>query len=163
MTIRACEYFWDTSREVADRLADRVRLVVPFEPDSNLICLALNPVGNDAVAAANRFGRALFSRMKVDPERPVQAKTFIGSYTSLRKENLPGRQADRILDELGLDPESYRSVPDDPAREADHLFILRHTLMNPWLLSDGGGGNYIDRYWSYLEELVDEVLQEDEW
>ncbi len=160
VTVRACERFWDTAREAAERLEGRVRLVVPFEPDSNLICLALNPEGNDSVARANRFGRAVFKRMRVEADRPVQMKTFIGSYTSLTHDNLPGEQAHRILGELGLDPATFLAVPDDDAVEADHLFILRHTLMNPWLLAGPGDESYIDRYWRYLEEVVDEVLAE---
>jgi len=162
LTVRACEAFYDSVRTAADRLADRVRVCVPFEPDSNLICLALNPAGNTSVAAMNRFGRAVFDRMKVHPEQPVQLRTFIGSYTSLTKEALPGRQADRILDALGLDPDTFQLVPDDPERDADHIFILRHTLMNPWLLASPTGDerSYIDHYWSYLERVVDEVLRE---
>jgi glutamate/tyrosine decarboxylase-like PLP-dependent enzyme len=160
VTVRACERFWDTAREAAARLEGRARLVVPFEPDSNLICLALNPEGNGSVAEANRFGRAVFRRMRVEVDRPVQMKTFIGSYTSLTHENLPGEQAHRVLRELGLDPATFCAVPEDDRREADHLFILRHTLMNPWLLAGPGEESYMDRYWRYLEEVVDEVLEE---
>ena len=49
-SIRACERFWDTAGEAAARLSERVRVVVPFEPDSNLICIALNPAGNTSLA-----------------------------------------------------------------------------------------------------------------
>ena len=95
-SIKACETFWDTAGEAAARLADRVRVVVPFEPDSNLICIALNPVGNDSLAALNRFGRRVFQRMKVDADRPVQLFRFIGSYTSLTCDTLPRLEAKRI-------------------------------------------------------------------
>ena len=37
----------------ADESAAVVRVLVPFEPDSNLVCLALNPVGNRSIACAN--------------------------------------------------------------------------------------------------------------
>jgi tyrosine decarboxylase len=158
LTVRAGERFWDSARVMAERLEDRVTLVVPFEPDSNLVCLALNPVGNTDLAKMNRFSREVFAHMKVDPSQPVQAKTFIGSYTSLEKNNLAGGQTDRVLLELGIDLETFVSVPEDLDRESDHIFILRHTLMNPWLLSGPEGHNYIDLYWDYLEELVDEVL-----
>jgi hypothetical protein len=30
--------------------------------------------------------------------------------------------------------------------------------MNPWLLDGPGGRNYIDLYWAYLEQVVDEIL-----
>jgi hypothetical protein len=160
VTVRSAEAFWDGARATAARLADRVRLVVPFEPDSNLVCLALNPVGNTSQAAMNRFGRAVFQRMRIEPEQPLQIKTFIGSYTSLQKETLPGAEAHRVLEELGIDPATFVLVPHDPEVEADHIFVLRHTLMNPWLQTGPGDDTYIDLFWRYLEEVVDEVLAE---
>jgi glutamate/tyrosine decarboxylase-like PLP-dependent enzyme len=163
-TVRATEYFWDTAREARERLAPRVRMCVPFEPDSNLICIAMNPGDNRDAARMNRFSRAVFSRMKVDADQPLQLKTFIGSYTSLTKGNLPGGQADRILSELDLDPTTFVSFPEDPAREADHLYILRHTLMNPWLMDGPDRSTYVDLYWAYLESLVQEVCDSpEEW
>lgn len=158
LTLQSCERFWDSARVMAERLSGRVTLVVPFEPDSNLICLALNPRDNTRLARMNAFSRSVFERMKVDPEQPVQAKTFIGSYTSLQYGNLPGGQADRILGELGIDPQTFVPAPDNDEVEADHIYILRHTLMNPWLLDGPEGHSYIDLYWDYLEEVIDEVL-----
>ncbi len=161
LTLLTCERFWDSARIMADRLADRVTLVVPFEPDSNLICLALNPAGNRDLAKMNAFSRQVFARMRVDPDQPLQAQTFIGSYTSLQKGNLPGGQADRILGELGVDPGTFVGAPTDTDREADHIYILRHTLMNPWLLAGPQGRSYIDLYWEYLEQVIDELLTDD--
>lgn len=160
-TIRTAEVFWDRAREARECWADKVHLCVPFEPDTNLVCLAINPVGNTSLAAMNRFGRRLFAAMKVDPTRPVQVKTFIGSYTSLTAESTGGDQARRVLDELGIDPATFRTLPDDPEHQADHVFLLRHTLMNPWLLSSVDGRTYVDLYWEYLEQLVDRALADD--
>ncbi len=163
LTVRACEIFYDSVADIQARLEGRVRLCVPFEPDSNLICLAVNPWDNASAAAMNRFARAVFAHMKVEGHRPVQVKTFIGSYTSLLKSTLPGDQAHRILGGLRLDPDTFRLIPQDPAREADHLFILRHTLMNPWLLAGPDERSYIDHYWDWLEDVVDDVLAGGEW
>lgn len=164
LTIKSAEYFWKSAQQIKVRLADRVTLTVPFEPDSNLICLALNPRGNNCQAVMNRFGRRVFAHMRVEPQRPVQMTTFIGSYTSLQKEKLPGDEASRILDELGIAPATFVLVPQDDEREADHIFLLRHTLMNPWTLSGPGEKSYIDLYWEYLEQVVDGVLAApDDW
>ena len=40
--------------------------------------------------------------------------------------------------------------------DADGLFVLRHTLMNPWLLSvqAPGAPTYVEAYCQYLEKLV---------
>ena len=163
-TIRACEYFYESAREAAGRLEDRVRLIVPFEPDSNLVCLALNRNGNRSLTQMNRFARRVFARMKVDAARPVQDARFIGSYTSLRREGGEqggeDEQCGRILRELGIDPATFVAVPARPDEEADHIFILRHTLMNPFLMDGPGERNYIDMYWDFLEEAIDAALVE---
>ncbi len=139
MTVRTAEEFYDAALECAERLADRVHLIVPFEPDTNLVCLALNPVGNESLAAMNRFGRELFAHMRVDSDQPLQIKQFIGSYTSLQAGSVPQQHAARILAELGVDEGALVGFPDDGGVQADHIFILRHTLMNPWLLERPGG------------------------
>lgn len=43
------------------------------------------------------------------------------------------------------------------------MYLLRHTLMNPWLLAEPGDRNYVDLYWDYLVEVVEEVLAEGTW
>ena len=157
-TVRSCEYFYDRLTSMAERLADRVRITIPFEPDTNLLCLAMNPSGNDALAEMNRFSRHIFDAMKVDPTQPLQIKRFIASYTSLYEETLPRAQATRILDALGIDTATWTAHPGSEQRESDHIFVIRHTLMNPWLRSERDGQNYIDRYLTYLEELLDAGL-----
>ena len=159
-TIRTCEHFHQSALEAAVRLKDRVRLIVPFEPDTNLVCLAVNPNGNRSLARMNRFARRVFSRMKVDAARPVQFARFIGSYTSLQRGDGDGEQCGRILRELGIDAGTFVAVPDRSRGEADHIFILRHTLMNPFLMDGPGGGSYIEMYWDFLEETIDWALEE---
>ena len=60
----------------------------------------------------------------------------------------------RILDELSLD-----AATDGDAE--DHLVILRHTLMNPWLIDDRNGISYIDMYFQYLEQRIGALLPHD--
>lgn len=148
-TIRAAEYFHDQVPVVATGLKDCARLIVPFEPDSNLVCLAMNPVGNRSIAAANRFTRAVFGAMKVDPSVPVQSREFFGSYTSLSRRALGNAAFHSILERLGLD---------DDTRQ-DRLFILRHTLMNPWLVDNANGVNYIDRYGDFLARTIRQTAE----
>lgn len=108
----------------------------------------------------NRFARRVFGRMKTDAARPVQPARFIGSYTSLRREGGDRAQSDRILRDLGIDPKTFVSFPVRPQVEADHIFILRHTLMNPFLMDGPGERNYIDMYWCFLEEAINAALLE---
>ncbi len=154
VTVHSAEYFHASVDRMRAKLADVVDIYVPFETDTNLICLVVNPKGNRDLAVMNSFGRTLFAAMKVDPSQPIQVKEFIGSYTSLLKDTLAEDQATRILEDLDIDPRTFQSLPSDRSREADHLYLLRHTLMNPWLLHEQGGRNHIDRYWAYLEGLI---------
>jgi hypothetical protein len=56
-------------------------------------------------------------------------------------------QTARIFAALGLDVASL-----DP--DEDRLLILRHTLMNPYLIDHENGISYIDRYFDFLGRRV---------
>ena len=123
--------------------------LVPFAPDSNLVCLALNPRGNASVAGANAFVRALHDTLRCDPGQPLQLKEFFGSVTSLRPEVLGAAETTRILTGVALDASTLERDGDD-----DRLLILRHTLMNPYLIDHENGISYIDRYFEFLGRRV---------
>ncbi len=84
----------------------------------------------------------------------------------------PAAENDKLLEELLLefvrDHVYWRRNfhPEDGQRispAAQHAYLLRHTLMNPWLLAGPGDRNYVDLYWDYLVEVVEEVLREGTW
>ena len=157
-TLHASEHLYDRLRETAARLAPLCRLVLPVEPDTNVCCLAVNPAGNRALATTNRFGRALYARFAIGRAGVPQGSEFLGSHTSLLRANLKDADARRIARRLGLDPAGFMVAPRDTAREADHLFLLRHTLMNPWLMHASDGRNFLDRYCEYLEQAIRATL-----
>ncbi|MBA2078281.1 pyridoxal-dependent decarboxylase [Rhodanobacter sp. PCA2] len=144
-TVRAAEAFHARAQGFALEMGGTVRALVPFAPDSNLVCLALNPHGNTSPAAANAFVHALHDELRSDPQQPLQLKEFFGSVTSLRPELLGATQTARIFGALGLDPADAGD---------DHLLILRHTLMNPYLIDRENGISYIDRYFDFLARRV---------
>jgi hypothetical protein len=146
-TVLAAEAFHRRAQRFAAELAGSVHACVPFAPDSNLVCLALNPAGNRDVGRANAFVRRLHEELRCDPQRPLQVKEFFGSMTTLRPEVLGATEMQRIAAQLQLDPETFDEA-------ADRLVILRHTLMNPYLLDRENGISYIDRYFDYLATRV---------
>ena len=91
-TIRAAEHLFERLQEMSRRLAGSCRIAMPVEPDTNLICIAVNPAGNKSLACMNRFGRALFRHFALDPAQP-QACEFIGSHLAAAQEPLTGRRA----------------------------------------------------------------------
>jgi len=157
-TIRAAEYLFERLQAMAVRLASTCRLVLPVEPDTNIICIAVNPAGNRSPARMNLFGRALFQHFRLDPLRP-QSCDFIGSHTSVLRKNLSPISAHRLAQQLDLDPEAFVLQVGDPARDADHLFLLRHTLMNPWLSDDSEAGSFLDSYCAFLERAIAKTLE----
>ena len=152
-TVRAAEAFHARAQRFAAEQAARLCVLVPFAPDSNLVCLALNPRGNSDLHVANAFVRALHDSLRCDPLQPLQTKEFFGSVTSLRFDMLGAADAARILAALGLQADAPLASDSD-----DRLVILRHTLMNPYLIDHENGISYIDRYFDFLGRLVQALL-----
>jgi hypothetical protein len=146
-TVRAAEAFHARAQTFAAECAKVVHASVPFAPDSNIVCIALNPVSNRDVARANAFVRSLHEELRCDPHKPLQVKEFFGSMTTLRPEAVGVEELHRIAAQLGLDPATF-------GEGADRLVILRHTLMNPFLIDRENGISYIDRYFEFLGTRV---------
>lgn len=68
-----------------------VHACIPFAPDSNLVCLALNPRGNTRIDSMNRFVRQLHDQMRIDFTQPVQSREFFGSTTTHYASSEPAR------------------------------------------------------------------------
>ncbi|MGA9335209.1 MAG: pyridoxal-dependent decarboxylase [Rudaea sp.] len=148
-TLRATELFYERARRFADDSAGSLHAIVPFLPDSNLVCLAMNPVGNRSLIQANAFVRDLHEQLRCDPGHPLQLKEFFGSITSLHPARLGEAQTTRIFAALDLDTHSIAEDVND-----DGLIILRHTLMNPFLIDVENGISYIDLYFDFLTRRI---------
>ena len=152
-TIEAAEAFRTRAQRFAEENAGVVAALVPFDPDSNLVCLALNPAGNHSVGVANAFVRRLHDELRIDPSHPVQDKQFFGSATTLKPEALGEEGIRHIFEALGLEAATL----DDEGN--DKLMILRHTLMNPYLIDRENGISYIDLYFEHLAKRVRASMQ----
>lgn len=148
-SVRACEAFYERLPRLREALSDVARVVVPFEPDCNVVGLCLNPLGNRSLAAANAFTRALYDAMAVQtgPHLTRPLSDFFGSCTTLSLDQLGASARQQLARALDLDLE---------AADAPGLFLLRHTLMNPWLLAspEPGSGTFVDAYFEHLVDLV---------
>lgn len=150
-TVRSAELFHARAERFADEIESLAHACVPFTPDTNLVCLAINPRDNRDAARANAFVQRLHDELRCDPRQPLQLKQFFGSMTTLRPEVVGDTEMQRIATRLGLDP----STLDD---DCDRLYILRHTLMNPYLIDHENGISYIDRYFDHLAERVRQLV-----
>ena len=145
-TLYAAEAFAARAERFTRECAPLVRVCIPFAPDSNLVCLALNPRGNTSVEAMNRFIRELHDEMRIDAAQPVQSREFFGSTTALYPDQLGSAATRALLDRLGLSSGSWGAD--------DRIHILRHTIMNPFLLDAENGISYIDMYFEFLERRI---------
>ncbi len=84
----------------------------------------------------------------------LRQREFFGSRTLVHRSALSPTVAARLVRELGLDPATFVESPDESGDQADSIFLLRHTLMNPWLSGREQGLNYLDRYCHHLAGLV---------
>ncbi len=153
-TILSAEAFTVRAARFAEEMRGVLNVCIPYPPDSNLVCLALNPAGNRDVAVMNLFVRGLHGELRGHPEQPLPTREFLNSVTSLRPQSLGEADTRQVLDMLGLDPSTLR---DDNDR-ADRLMILRHTLMNPFLIDTENEISYIDRYFEFLARHARSVL-----
>jgi glutamate/tyrosine decarboxylase-like PLP-dependent enzyme len=149
-TLLAAEAFHVRALGFAKEMAGVVKVEVPFAPDSNLVCLALNPCGNRSVKRMNEFVRGLHDELRSDPRHPLQFKEFFSSSTTLRPEVIGPEETARLLAALDLDPDSLVIGDSD----TDRLSILRHTLMNPYLIDHENGISYIDLYFDFLARRI---------
>ncbi len=150
-TVRHAELFHDRVRQLAHEVADVATLTMPFEPDTNLVCLALNPRGNRDLAVANRVTAEVYSSLKVDARLPLQARAHFASATTLALHNLGLAPMAEVLERLGLDPATLH--------QSSGLMVLRHTLMNPWLIDAENGVDYLDMYCKHLAGLLREAVR----
>jgi hypothetical protein len=74
--------------------------------------------------------------------------------TTLRPEILGEAETRQILESLDLDPATLDAGGEDD----DRLVILRHTLMNPFLLDTGNGISYLEMYFEHLERRAMQLL-----
>jgi hypothetical protein len=91
----------------------------------------------------------LLDTLRCDPRQPLQTKEYFGSVTTLRPEMLGADETARIFSALGLDQSTLGEEED-----CDRLMILRHTLMNPYLIDHENGISYIEGYFDFLSRRL---------
>lgn len=152
-TISSAEYFYNKITQLKKKLMDKANICIPLDPDTNLITIAINPVGNKSLTVMNDFFNHIYEALSYNPEQSIQSKPFLGSRTQLEMHYFSEQEQKSLFKLLHLQHD------DDMNIEKNSIFILRHSMMNPWLMSENNGGNYLDHYCEYLEEKILEVLK----
>lgn len=158
-TIKTAEYFYDKVLELQDKLKDKVKLCLPYTPDTNLLCIAINPIDNTSITEMNNFSNKIYSNLKIQKDVAPKNQHFIGSNTYLLRSNVSENHARELCGLLGLDENNFVNHVTDEETQSDKIFLLRHTIMNPWLTDNSNGDDYVTMYCDYLERLIIEALK----
>lgn len=157
-SIRACDYMHKQLKRVIVNLNDRVNMVVPLQPDSNVLCLAINPINNYSLTRMNRFSNRLFEHF----EQHLQQKNFNTLFQcttgSLLHSNIGCEDAKQLFKKLGIKNRSFVVNIDDPKIRTNSVQILTFNLLNPWLYSEVSGKGAIEKYCDYLEQVIVDVV-----
>ncbi|NVK21770.1 MAG: pyridoxal-dependent decarboxylase [Kangiellaceae bacterium] len=153
-TIKTAEYFFDKIHQLKEKLSDKVNICLPYTPDTNLICIAINPIGNRSITYMNEFSNGLYNHLKIQKGIAPKNQRFIGSNTYLLRSNVSDKHASQLCEMLNLDATNFVKHIHNDATESDKVFLLRHTIMNPWLTDTSNGDDYITMYCDYLESLI---------
>ncbi|WP_185964579.1 pyridoxal phosphate-dependent decarboxylase family protein [Aliikangiella marina] len=151
-TIAAAEYLYDKLSHLKKELKDVAILDVPFEPDTNLIVVSINPNGNVLLDKMNLFMEKLVEKLSHNPLHSVQTNEFLSSCSHLALQNLTEVERLGLFKKFSLDDQDALYNPEQK------LHLLRHTLMNPWISSNNNGTNYLDDYCRYLKSAITDTL-----
>ncbi|WP_018624975.1 pyridoxal phosphate-dependent decarboxylase family protein [Kangiella aquimarina] len=153
-SIKTSEYFYDKLLELKDKIKSRVNLCLPYTPDTNLICIVINPVGNKSITYLNDFTKQIYQHLKISRDSSPKDREFIGSSTQIMRKNISDHHAVELCDMLGVQEKYFVREVKNKTLESDRVMLLRHTIMNPWLANDTNGNDYVVKYCDYLESLI---------
>ena len=159
LTIRNTELFYDKVRALAEKLKDKVELIIPIMPDTNLLCIAFNPLDNHDIKVMNEFNHQFYQHIRPDLNQAVQDNEFFGSSTLLYSEKLTLKALKKMSETLTIDfHQLAHEAVESQDNQAKGIFLIRHTLMNPWLSDNKNGDTYLDMYCAFIERTLDELL-----
>ncbi|MFQ5570866.1 MAG: pyridoxal phosphate-dependent decarboxylase family protein [Rhodothermales bacterium] len=145
-TIRnACELHVLLDRWTSLHGEHPVQAEVLCAPETNIVCFAFRPrKGAAALPKLNQLNKALYHRFSLPERRRIHVydQHFFLSRTVLSAAQYSSGTVSPFLQRMGVTITDY---------EANGVFLLRSTLMNPWYEAAKSHGRY------YLVGLVDEL------
>jgi hypothetical protein len=162
-------------------LKGQVKLrVLNDPPDMNMLCFLLNwdlqeKGYKPSLLHMNCFVEEVYSHLKFIKDKPLGDHSFIISYTRFKYDGYGTPEAGFLdhykssmhdhLELIGIDPENFKPNPlnydpKDMRSCDDEIFVLRCTIMNPWLgiKSNKEEYYYMDRFRRDLKEAIKDVL-----
>jgi glutamate/tyrosine decarboxylase-like PLP-dependent enzyme len=140
---------WETAARVngADPSC-RFIPVTDMPPDTNIVCFVVQAVGNRSISHMNKLNHLIYERFTIEPgEREYSYhQPFFLSRTTFRHTHYPLRAVRGLLDRAGVDAEEY---------EREGLFILRATVMTPYIMLAAETGHKQELLVEFMERLAE--------
>jgi hypothetical protein len=126
----------------------QVKIASLTSPDINIVVYALNEEGNTSLKEMNTFNQEIRARLSYKTGS-MHGYDFIVSSTSLT-ENDYGEAPLTFLEQLG--------IPSQQWAEVKEVFVMRSTVMSPYLTSDYTEVDYLEMFFERLQEIVKDIL-----
>lgn len=149
---------WDVAAKTnGEDLPYRFVVITERPPDTNIVCFVVADKSPAPLERTNRLNRALFEQFTIDAEHGASQYSYLQPFflsrTSFRAPGYSARSVADLLERLGAAPADY---------EANGLFVLRATLMSPYLTLAAETGHKQELLAEFVEELArrtDQVLE----
>jgi tyrosine decarboxylase len=126
----------------------KVKMVSLTEPDINIVVYAFNEEGNSNLAQMNAFNQKIRAHLSYE-SGPMHGYNFLVSSTSLTVDDY-GEAPISFLQQLGIPAQQWTKV--------QQVFVIRSTVMNPYLTTDYTDMDYLAKFFEQLQNIVKEIL-----
>lgn len=130
---------------------DRYRIYTLCRPDTNIVCFVVNEWDNHELDRMNGLNMSLYERFAITDDRSIHTQPFFLSKTILSHSVYQGTPVEKLFKDLQIDWAPY-------AHNDLDLFVLRATLMSPWL-SQSYQDEYISAFVAVLQKVIDSLIE----
>lgn len=124
--------------------------LMPGPPDTNIVCFLVKQKGSTSLAWMNDLNQWIYEHFTIESEHSEgeysYSQPFFLSHTILEHDSYSQRSMTEALERLEVDPSDYREKG---------LFVLRATLMNPYIVLAEETGRHGRPYLAqFMEKLA---------
>ncbi len=118
-------------------------------PDTNIVCFIIKIKGNRSIAKMNELGESVYKHFTIEAELGQQeysyAQPFFVSRTRFQPPQYSAHSVAELLERAEVDPADYPS---------EGIFVLRATVMSPYIVLAAETGHKQDLLADFVESLA---------
>ena len=123
--------------------------IVPLvKPDTNIVMYAFNEVGNTSLKQMNQLNRDVKEKLYYKPGKFAQQYEFMISSTSFSYADYK---------EIPLHFLEKLSISENEWKKTQEVFVLRSTIMSPYLTLDFTEIDYLSKLFECFEKILNEI------